>query len=85
MLVLARVELFFLVVASMGLCFGFVLEVLVIAEQYLNRVMACSASHPTPPTSRLGVHKKLRGNTAGTADSNWPKGYSMPYDILLSI
>jgi len=30
-----------------------------------------------------GGHKKLGGDTAGTADPNWPKGYSIPYDITL--
>ncbi|GAB0209839.1 mitochondrial enolase superfamily member 1 [Grus japonensis] len=34
--------------------------------------------------SRLGVHKKLGGDTAGTADPNSPKGYSIPYDIMLN-
>ncbi|KAK4817679.1 hypothetical protein QYF61_024908 [Mycteria americana] len=31
------------------------------------------------------VHKKLGGGTARTADPNWPKGYSIPYGIILSI
>ncbi|KAK4807227.1 hypothetical protein QYF61_024347, partial [Mycteria americana] len=31
------------------------------------------------------VHKKLGGVTARTADPNWPKGYSIPYDVMLSI
>ena len=39
----------------------------------------------TPPARRLGVHKKLGGDTAGTADPNCPKGYSRPYDIRFSI
>jgi len=26
--------------------------------------------HTTPPVSRLGVHQKLGGDTAGTADPN---------------
>ncbi|KAK4824954.1 hypothetical protein QYF61_021642 [Mycteria americana] len=36
----------------------------------LHTVKAFAASHPTPPASRLGVHKKLGGDTAGTADPN---------------
>ena len=59
--------------------------VLVTAEQCLHRVKAFSASHTTPPASRLGVHEKLGGDTAGTADPNCPKGYSIPYDVMLSI
>jgi len=58
--------------------------VLVIAEQFLHSVKAFSASHPLSPARRLGVHKKLGGDTAGTADPNWPKGFSIPYDITLS-
>ena len=40
---------------------------------------------PHPPASRLGVQKELGGDTAGTADSNWPKGYFISYDVMLSI
>jgi len=42
----------------------------VIAEQRLHRVKTFSVSHTTPPVSRLGVRKKLGGNTAGAADLN---------------
>jgi len=31
------------------------------------------------------AHRKLGGDTAGTADPNWPKVYSIPYDVMLSI
>jgi len=41
--------------------------------------------HITPPVSRLGMHGKLGGDRAGTADPIWPKGYSMPYDVMHSI
>ncbi|KAK2518109.1 hypothetical protein Q9966_014424 [Columba livia] len=42
--------------------------------QCLHRVKVFSASHSTPPVgSRLGVHKKLGGDTARTADPNRPK------------
>jgi len=30
------------------------------------------------------MHKKLGGRTAGTADPNRPKGYHIPYNIMLS-
>lgn len=33
----------------------------------------------TPPVSRLGAHKELGGDTAGTVHPNCPKGYSVPY------
>ncbi|KAK4829031.1 hypothetical protein QYF61_001806 [Mycteria americana] len=31
------------------------------------------------------MHKELGGGTARTADPNWPKGYSIPYGVMLSI
>ena len=72
MLVFAGIELISFIVASIGLCFGFVLETqliiqgcLVTAQQGLHRVKAFSASHPTPPVSRVGVHKKLEGTWLG--------------------
>lgn len=59
-------------------------DVLVIADQSLHWVKDFSISHPTPPVRRLGVHKRLRGDRARTADSNWPVGYSISYDIMHS-
>lgn len=47
----------------------------------LAHLKAFSASHPTPPR-RLGVHKELGGDTAGTAAPNWPKGYCRPYETV---
>ena len=74
---MAGIDLIFFIVACMGLQFGFMLKTVLItqgcfsyAEQSLHRVKAFSASHPTPPARRLGVHKELGGDTAGTADPN---------------
>jgi len=39
----------------------------------------------TPPARRLGVHKKLGGDTARTADPSWPKGCPTPFDVMLNI
>jgi len=36
-------------------------------------------------TSQLLTLAWLASDTARTADPNWPKGYSIPYDIMLSI
>lgn len=33
---------------------------------------------------RLGLHKKLGGHTARTADPNLPKSYSIPSHVMLS-
>jgi len=43
-----------------------------------------SASHTALPVRRLGVHGKLGGDTARSADPNWPKGHPTPYDITLN-
>ena len=51
----------------------------VVAEQCLYQVKDFSASD-TQPARRLEGHNKLGGDTAGTADPNWPKGYSAPCD-----
>lgn len=38
----------------------------------------------TPPVRRLGVNNRLGRDTAGTADPNWPKEYSILYGLLLN-
>lgn len=47
---------------------------MVIAEQGLHRGKAFSASCTSSPVRGLGVHNELGGDTAGTADPNWPQG-----------
>ena len=72
------------------ICFGFVTEKVLIIYRcfgYLWTVLTqCQDllffTYYTTG-SRLGMHKKLGRNTAGTADPDWPKGYSTPYDITL--
>lgn len=56
-------------------------DIFVIAEQCLHIIKAFSAS----AVSGLGKHQKLGEDTAEIADPNWPNGYLMPYDIMLSI
>lgn len=34
--------------------------------------------------SRVGIGKRLGGDTAGTVDPNWPKEYFIPYDTTFS-
>ena len=71
-LVLAGIELIFFTVGAMvWICTGNSVDnagmfLLLLSSAYT--VKALSAPHPTPPASRLGVHKKLGGDTAGTAD-----------------
>ena len=52
--------------------------------QCLPSIKAFFASHTASPESRLGVQKKLGGDTAGTADFSWPKGYPRPYHVVFS-
>lgn len=40
-----------------------------------------SFSH-SAPASRLGMGKRLGGDTARTAVPDWSKGYSMPYNLM---
>lgn len=43
----------------------------------------CPLSNPS--SSRMEVGKILRGDTARTANSNWPKGNSVPYEVCSAI
>ena len=81
-LVLTGIELILLTVASMGLCFGFVLKTVLIIQgsfRYCRAVLTWSQSlfwsSDCPTSETAGLHKKLWGDTGGTADHNWPKGY----------
>lgn len=38
-------------------------------------------SHSASLANRLGVDNKLRGDTAGTTDPIWPKGYSVSLNV----
>ena len=57
---------------------------LAIAEQGSRGLGGRSAPRPALPASRLGVHGEPGGDTAGTADPDCPKGYSRPWDVMLS-
>ena len=73
MLVLAGVELIFFIVASVGLCFGFVLEtVLITQEQCLHHAEAFSASLARP-WQRAGWGAWEGGHAAGTAEPTDPR------------
>ena len=60
------------------------MDVLVTPEQCLHSAKGFSASHTTPPESKLEMHNSVGGDTAGRADFNWPKRYSIPYNVMLS-
>ena len=46
----------------------------------LTVVKDFSTAHALPGAQEAGG-----GGTARTADPDWPRGYSIPYDIMLSI
>lgn len=86
-LVLAGIEFFFVIrgcVLDLG-CSVVNRGGFVIAELCLDSVIAFSALTSPHQWVGLGMHKKLWGDTAGSADSNWPKGSFMPCDITLLI
>lgn len=43
-----------------------------------------SASHTVLPVERLGVHRKLGGDTTRTAGLDWTKGYSILFGVMLN-
>jgi len=56
-----------------------------VAEQCLHSVKAFLFSPLWFLLVRsLGMCRKLGGDTARTADPNWPKGYSITHSIMLS-
>lgn len=55
------------------------------AEQCLPKVKAFSAPHTSPPMDKLGVHKKLGGDTTRSTDPYRSEGYSVLNDVMLSI
>lgn len=60
------------------------MNVIAAAKQSLHSIKDFSISHIALSVAWMGEHKKLWGDTAGTADHNWPKGCFMPYDIVIS-
>lgn len=84
--VLAGMGLVFFTVLSMWLFLGFVWKRVLITQSFshLHRAKACSAPYPTPPHQWGGWEGDTRVQSAHSWDS-WPKGYPIPYAIMLSI
>ena len=85
---LAEMELIFPIAALTVLCFVLVARKMLLTHQCLGCCWAvlaqqqgCLSNIPPHSPSRLGVGKILGGDTARTADPNWPKGPSIPYDV----
>lgn len=65
------------------LWFGFVTPAVLIAHQCFDCSWTFSFISHSAPTSPQWLGKKLGGgDTAGRADLNWAKGYSVPYSIM---
>ena len=85
---LAGIELIFFIAAHLWLCFGSMTKTVLITQGCFSYCWAVLTQHQVfcffslsgaaPPASRLGVHKKLRGDTTEAADHDWPKGYFRP-------
>ena len=87
--VLAGRELIFFIVAGIRLCFGVVMKtvlvhtnVLVIAEQSLHTLKACSVSHTALPVSRLGMVRSWVGTQTGQLTQTGQR--DIPYHMTSS-
>lgn len=86
-LVSAAKHLIFFLAASIVLCFGFRMEIMLVTQGCLlsSAYTECrTRQFPTSSGSRLRVHRELGGATARTADQNWPKGFPISYGIIVS-
>ena len=88
---LAGMEFVFPIAALTVLCFVMVAGRTLIIHQCFGYCWAVLTQHQgclsnaTLSPSRLGVGNILGGDIARTADPNWPKGYSIPYDVCSAI
>lgn len=83
-------KLTFIIATSMGLCFGFVTETVLIPHQNFDLLStACTMSRlnfylNTLALSRLQVGKNWSRDTARTGDLSWPKLRSVPSNVMVS-
>lgn len=85
-----RNEVYFIIAASVGLCFGFVTETVLMPHWDFDLLStACTVSRlnfslNTSALSFLQVGKKWLRDAARTADLGWPKVCSVPSNVMLS-
>lgn len=56
----------------------------IIRNKYTIVVVDVTFFPSVPAESRLAMGKNMGREKAGTADSKWPKGYAIPYDVIFS-
>lgn len=78
-------ELIFFTADSMGLCFGLVLEKVLITQGWFSYCWAGLTQGQGPSCTRewAGGAQGVRGHIAGTADPNQPKGHPRPCGVML--
>lgn len=91
-LVSVSIELTFILLIDIVLCFGFKMRIMLMTHMFY---MFLSSAYIKSRTfwllslfcqkKRLRVHRKLGGDRTKAAQSKWPKSYSKPYVIMLSI
>lgn len=74
-----------------GLCFEFVMKIVFLAHQccsycwaVLTQSQGCFSFSHCPASMEAEEHKELGGDGTRTAFTQWPKGYPITYDIMLS-
>lgn len=83
-------ELIFFQAARVMLCFEFLAKPVLVTHQCFGyswtvlHSIRFSVARSACLGSRVGAVKSWGGDIAETADPNWPKRYSAPYQIILS-
>lgn len=90
-LLLAEMELIIFLVAGTVLCLGFRVRIMLITHlcfsccwEGLAQSQRFFSFSCGPESEEAGGDEKMGGDTAGTADPEWPEGYPRPYGIVLN-
>lgn len=85
-LISARTEFILFIVSDMNLCFGFRRTMFIThfscCWAVLRRAKVISASCTALPVRGLEQYRELGGDRTRTADLYWPKGCSIPHNII---
>ena len=78
-------KVIFFLVAGIMLCFGVGTKIMLITYWCFQLLLGRQGLFSSSCWPGLRLRGKLGGDTAGTADPNWPKGCYMPYNVILSV